>query len=301
MSKWLVWTIHHAIYDSWSIQFVIDAITQAYIGDRSEPGPQFQSFIKYVQGQDGKKAAEYWQKALEGFNTAPFPPPVPSVEEPVADSFVEYSLPSSKNTSGGITISMLIRAAWALVLGQMANASDVAFGSTLYGRNAAVAGLDKMVAPTIATVPVRVRFAGTQKVSDYLEAIQQEATEMTPYEQTGLQQIAGICPEGQRVCQFQTHVVIQPEDSSQGKGLLGQWPSGSHEQWCSTYALTLELRLGAHSISASATFDSRIIEAWMVKKMFHRLELVIHQLDHATPTQTLSDIESSVADDLEQI
>ncbi|KAL8986978.1 MAG: hypothetical protein Q9177_003774 [Variospora cf. flavescens] len=212
----------------------------AYLGDRIEPGPQFQAFIKYVQGQDGKKAAEYWQKALEGFDTAPFPPPVPSVGESVADSFVECTLSSPKNTSGGITTSMLIRAAWALVLGRMANASDVAFGSTLYGRNTAVAGLDKMVAPTIAKVPVRARFAGTQKVSDYLEAIQQEAAVMTPYEQTGLQQIA-------------------------------------------------------------ATFDSRMIEVWVVKKMLQRLELVIHQLDHATPTQTLSDIESSVADDLEQI
>ncbi|KAL8975411.1 MAG: hypothetical protein Q9197_000350 [Variospora fuerteventurae] len=301
MSKWLVWTIHHAIYDGWSIQLVMDAVTQAYIGERIEPGPQFQTFIKYVQGQDGKRAAEYWQKALDGFDTAPFPPPVPSVQEPVADSFVEYSLSSPKNTSGGITTSMLIRAAWALVLGRMANANDVTFGSTLYGRNAAVASLDKMVAPTIATVPVRVRFAGNQKVSDYLEVIQQEAAEMIPYEQTGLQQIAGICPEGQKVCQFQTHVVIQPEDSSQGKGLLGKWQSGSQEQWFSTYALTLELRLGAHSISASAMFDSRMIEAWLVKKMFQRLEWVIHQLDHATPTQTLNDIEMSVADDLEQI
>lgn len=301
MFKWLVWTIHHAIYDGWSIQLVIDAVTQAYIGDRIEPGPQFQTFIKYVQGQNGKRAAEYWQKALQGFDTAPFPHPVPSVEEPVADSFVEYSLPSPKNTSGGITTSMLIRAAWALVVGRMANANDVAFGSTLYGRNAAVAGLDKMVAPTIATVPVRVRFADTQKVSDYLEAIQQEAAEMIPYEQTGLQQIAGICPEGQNVCQFQTHVVIQPEDSSQGKGLLGKWQSGSQEQWFSTYALTLELWLGADRVSASAMFDSRVIEAWVVKKMFQRLEWVIHQLDHATPTQTLSDIEISVADDLEQI
>ncbi|KAI4248827.1 MAG: hypothetical protein L6R40_000838 [Gallowayella cf. fulva] len=299
--QWLIWTIHHAIYDGWSIPLVMDAVSQAYAGNLIEQGPQFQTFIKYVQRQDDKRAAEYWQRALQGFDAAPFPPPVPSVEQPVADSVVEHSFPSPKNTSGGVTTSMLIRAAWALVVGRMANADDVAFGSTLYGRNAAVAGLDKMVAPTIATVPVRVRFAGTQKVFDYLEAIQQEAAEMIPYEQTGLQKIASISPESQKVCQFQTHVVIQPEDSSHGKGLLGKWKSGSQEQWFSTYALTLELWLGADGTSASAMFDSRIIEPWIVKKMLRRLEWVIYQLDHATPTQTLSDLEMSLADDLEQI
>lgn len=299
--QWLIWTIHHAIYDGWSISLAMDAVSQVYAGNLIEQGPQFQTFIKYVQRQDDNRAAEYWQKTLQGFDAAPFPPPVPSVEQPVADSVVEHSFPSPKNTSRGITTSMLIRAAWALVVGRMANANDVAFGSTLYGRNAAVTGLDKMVAPTIATVPVRVRFAGTQKVFDYLEAIQQEAAEMIPYEQTGLQKIASISPESQKVCQFQTHVVIQPEDSSQGKSLLGQWQSGSQEQWFSTYALTLELWLGADGISASAMFDSRMIEPWVVKKMFQRLEWVIYQLDHATVTQTLSDIEVSLADDLEQI
>lgn len=301
MPKWLVWTLHHAIYDGWSIRLMTDAVTQAYAGDLIEPGPQFQTFIKYVQGQDDKRAAEYWQKALEGFDTAPFPPLVPSVKQPVADWVVEHKLPSPKNTSGGITTSMLIRAAWALVVGRMANANDVAFGSTLYGRNAAVTGLEVMMAPTIATVPVRVRFAGPQKVSEYLDSIQQEAAQMIPYEQTGLQKIASISPEGQKVCQFQTHVVVQPEDSSQGKGLLGKWQSGSQEQWFSTYALTLELWLGADGISASAMFDSRMIEPWAVKKMFLRLEWVMYQLGHATPEQTLSDIEMSTADDLEQI
>ena len=299
--KWLVWTVHHAIYDGWSIRLVTDAVTRAYTGDLIESGPQFQTFIKYIQGQDDKRAAEYWQKTLQGFNTAPFPPLIPSVEQPVADSVVRHSLPSPKTTSGGITTSMLIRAAWALVVGRMANANDVAFGSTLYGRNAAVTGLDEMVAPTIATVPVRVKFAAAQKISDYLEAIQQEAAEMIPYEQTGLQTIASISLEGQKVCQFQTHVVIQPKDSSQGKGPLGKWQSGGQEQWFSTYALTLELWLGADDISVSAMFDSRMIETWAVKKMLQRLEWVMYQLGHATSTQTLGNIAMSTADDLEQI
>lgn len=299
--QWLIWTIHHAICDGWAISLTMNAVSQAYAGNRIEQGPQFQTFVKYVQRQDNKTAAEYWQKSLQGFEAAPFPPLVSSVEQPLADSIVERSLPHPKNTSRGITTSMLIRAASALVIGKMVSSSDVVFGSTLYGRNAAVPGLDKMVAPTFTTVPVRVRFACTQKVSDYLEAIQQEAAEMIPYEQTGLQKIASISPQSRRACQFQTHVVVQPANSSQGLKMLGKWQSDNQERWFCTYALTFEFWLGADGISALAMFDSRLIELWVVEKMLRRLEWVMFQLDHATPTQTLGDIEMSLADDLEQI
>ncbi|KAL8954782.1 MAG: hypothetical protein Q9183_006934, partial [Haloplaca sp. 2 TL-2023] len=299
--RWLVWSIHHAMYDGWSMSLVMAAVSHAYAGKLVEQGPQFQSFIKYIQRQDDRRAIEYWQKALQGFDAALFPPAVPSVKQPVADSVVKHSFPIPKNTSGGITLSMLIRAAWALVVGRMADTNDVVFGSTLYGRNAAVPGLDKMVAPTIATVPIRVRFAGTQKVVEYLETVQQEGAEMIPYEQTGLQKIASVSPEGQKACRFQTHVVIQPEDSSQGKCLLGKWQSRSQEQWFSTYALTLEIWLGLDGISASAMFDSRVIEDWVVTKTLQRLEWVIYQLLSASPTQTLGEVKISTADDLEQI
>lgn len=188
-----------------------------------------------------------------------------------------------------------------MVVGRMGDTNDVVLGSTVYGRNAAVPGLDKMVAPTIATVPIRVKLAGDQKVIDYLETVQQEAAEMIPYEQTGLQKIATVSPEAKKACRFQTHVVIQPEDHTQGECLLGKWQSGSQEQWFSTYALTLEVWLGVDGISASAMFDSSIIEAWVVRAMLQRLEFVIGQLVSASLTQTLSEVKMCTAGDTEQI
>nr|AHZ65449.1 peramine synthetase [Epichloe coenophiala] len=299
--KWLVWTVHHAIYDGWSIRLVTDAVAEAYGGQSIPQGPQFQAFIKYVQDQDERAAMNYWQRNLQGFDSAPFPPNVPSVVEPVADAAVAHSFATPSGDHGCITTSMLIRAAWALVVGRMANSNDVVFGSTLHGRNAAVTGLDEMVAPTIATVPVRVRFCSTQYVSSYLQAITQEAAEMMPYEQTGLQRIAALTSDAEKACKFQTHVVIQPEDCIPGRSLLGQWRSDSQDQWFSTYALTIEVWLRSDGILASAMFDSRTIQSWVVKGMLQRLEWTMHQLHHATPSQILGEINVSSAEDLEQI
>ncbi|XP_044715671.1 AMP-binding enzyme domain-containing protein [Hirsutella rhossiliensis] len=299
--RWLVWTVHHAIYDGWSMRLVKDAVVKAYQGQViDEPSP-FQAFIKYVQEQDDVKAAGYWQHALKGFDGAPFPSSASSTQDPVADAVEERLMPGPRVCSRGITVSLLIRAAWALVVGKMTGSDDVLFGSTLYGRNAAVGGLDNMAAPTIATVPVRVRFSKEQTVAHYLQTIQQEAAEMMPFEQTGLPRIASTCPEGRKACRFQTHVVIQPEDDCSGDGVLGQWKSGSQEQWFSTYALTLEVWLGPDGILASAMFDSRVIEPWVVSQMLAQLESAMHQLSHASEADTLSDVDLVTSETRDQI
>ena len=46
--RWFVWTVHHALYDGWSLPLIIDAVNRVYRGDMLEPGPHFKTFIKYI-------------------------------------------------------------------------------------------------------------------------------------------------------------------------------------------------------------------------------------------------------------
>jgi non-ribosomal peptide synthetase component F len=49
-----------------------------------------------------------------------------------------------------------VRAAWAVLQGRYTSAAEVVFGAVVTGRQAPVWGVEQMVGPTIATVPVRV-------------------------------------------------------------------------------------------------------------------------------------------------
>ena len=219
----------------------------------------------------------------------------------MADRVIEHQIPRPKERSLDITTSNLIRAAWALVTGRLTNSDDVVFGVTVSGRSAPVVGIDEIAAPTIATVPVRIKLASDQKVSEYLETVQRQATEMIPFEQTGLQRIAKICPGGQQACKFQTLLVIQPQENGSSQDLLGKWQDGSQQQSINTYALVLEIQLGTDKITAIASFDSRVIEPWTVQKLLERLDFVLRQLDGADPEQTLTEIEMVTQQDLEEI
>ncbi|KAF6521691.1 hypothetical protein HZS61_015949 [Fusarium oxysporum f. sp. conglutinans] len=158
-----------------------------------------------------------------------------------------------------------------------------------------------MAAPTISTVPIRVQIDKSQRCTDFLAKLQAEATEMIPFEQTGLQNIIKSVRSSQYSCKFQTQLVVQTGADHCNECPFGEWQQGSEEQGFITYAFTLELWLHSDRIATTAMFDSRAIEPWLVRHMVARLSAVMDQLTKALPTQTLSDLEICVPEDLNQI
>lgn len=301
--KWLVWTVHHALYDGWSLPLILDSVRKVYQGSELNPGPQYQTFIKYITHQDHAQTTEYWKKMLDGSGCVSFPTLPPSIDQPAADKSVEYSILQPRQRRSGVTTSNLLRAAWALVIGRTTAAEEVVFGATVSGRNAPVDDIGLMVAPTFATVPIRIKLTRAHSVGEYLTMVQEQATEMIPYEQTGLQRIAAVSPEAKHACRFQTLLVIQSQPVGETSVEDGIELDKDHTQGrpVDTYGLVLELNIVADSIQVSALFDSRMIEPWMVKNLLERLDNVMNQLDQANPEHPLSQVAIISAQDIKQI
>ncbi len=213
--RWFVGTIHHVLYDGWSLPRIVDAVTTIYNGGTVEKQPDFHAFIQYLGQQDPEASALYWQSAL-------------ALTARRRRSLRHYRWSSSRwqmrqypinaqrfpITRSDTTTSTLVRAAWAIIASRYTNSDDVVFGATVTGRHAPVAGeIEAMIGTTIATVPVRARVWDDQLVSAFLRAMQQQSTEMIPYEQTGLQRISKLGADAQHACGFQTLLVVQPVDN----------------------------------------------------------------------------------------
>ncbi|KFH45123.1 Nonribosomal peptide synthetase-like protein [Hapsidospora chrysogenum ATCC 11550] len=299
--RWFVWTVHHALYDGWSEGLIIKAVNQAYHGGSVHEGTPFSAFIKHIRDTDNNAMVDYWKHILDGNQAVPFPAIPPAFGEPVADKSVEVPLPRPLNQARNVTTSTLVRAAWALVAGRRSGEDDVVFGVTVSGRNAPVPGIDMMVGPTFATVPLRVRLPAGQSVADYLKAVQHRSAEMIPFEQMGLHNIAKISPSTRQACAFQTLLVVQPQDS-QTENVLGDWQDDDQSQWFNSYGLTLEVNIRTTDIMVRATFDSRVIEPWVVQKLLQQLGHVMHQLDDsASADRAVRDITTVTPQDLEQL
>ncbi|CAE7021457.1 Destruxin synthetase [Pyrenophora teres f. teres] len=300
--RWFVWTVHHAVYDGWSLPLILHAVKQVYSGVALERQPSFNAFIQYLGQQKQKDATSYWQSALVDCEATLFPPLPSSVKQPVADTMVEYQCPPFTRCTTDMTMTTLIRAAWALVASRYTSSDDVVFGTTVTGRNAPVAGIEAMVGPTIATVPLRVHLQKDQVVPTLLECLQQQATGMIAYEQTGLQHIAKMGPGPQHACGFQTLLVVQPaDDVLRSDDTLGEWRGHSKLQDFTTYALMVQCTLAAEGMQITASFDARVVEEWVVEKMLRQFSFIVQQLAEASEDSKVADIDTTTPEDRQQL
>ncbi|KAH7116165.1 hypothetical protein B0J11DRAFT_593923 [Dendryphion nanum] len=300
--QWFVWTIHHALYDGWTLPRIVRTVTNAYNGDAVMKQAEYGNFIKYLGLQDEGAATRYWQDYLSDCQAISFPPLSTLPRAPLPFSMVECTCSLLSKAHSGITTSTFIRAAWAIITGCYTNSDDIVFGATLTGRNAPVNGIEAMIGPTIATVPVRVRLAGDQNVSQFLEVLQQQATEMIPFEQTGLQSIAKIGQHTQHACSFQTLLLVQPAgETLESDKVLGKWHVGSDLQEFTTYSLLIQCTLADDGIHITASYNPQSIEHWLVEKMLAQFSLVLHQLASADLGTKVKNINILTPEDRHQL
>ena len=223
--RYMVWTLHHAVYDGWSEPLVLHQIRNALLQDQHDsasppqadvtPPPSTTTmgdFVRYVQSTDANAMRSYWREELQGA-TGPQFPRVPSRDFlPTPSHLLErhVSLPAITAKTLPFTLATLIRGAWSLVASQYSGNPDVIFGETLTGRDVPLPGVASIVGPLIATVPIRVRVDGAASVRAYLHTIQQGMLARTAYQHMGMQNIRRVSRDAQYACEAPTGLVIQP-------------------------------------------------------------------------------------------
>lgn len=147
----LVWSIHHSLYDGFSLGLFTSAVDHAYRNALAVPlTSPYVDFIRFVSGTDKKAETSYWTKLLSGIEAVSFPA-VPIGKACIADNTVEYKCRlAAKKT--GVTSATLLKAAWAFVVSRLSDSDDVVFGVTQFGRDVDVPGVESMAGPTITTV-----------------------------------------------------------------------------------------------------------------------------------------------------
>lgn len=298
---WFVWTSHHALYDAWSMSLIVKALSSFYSGGVIHRGPSFRNFIQHRLGSDQATTMSYWRHALSGYNSVQFPNLPASVVETTANDYLDYKIIKPRQITSNVTVSTLIRAAWAVVVSQVANSKDVVFGTTMSGRNTEILDIDKIIGPTIATVPVRIKFTSGQTVTSFLRQVQQQSMDMIPHEHFGLQNIAKLSQDCQRGIQFQTLLVVQPQNEKEISSDLGTWRLVAEPHWLNTYALTLSFHLDQQFIQAKASFDSTVIQSQLVKKMLQRVNTVLQQLSQSGKGETVEELRIITDEEMDTI
>ena len=180
------------MYDGWSLDKMLETLAQLYaMGQPVPKSVPFTRFLIYLEQMDPETAKTFWNKQLEEAKMTRFPtlPYHPQVRGRIIRRM------TGRQRAGQETDSTVLRAAWALVVAQYSGVDDTVLLVATSGCNAPVSEIMDLMAPTITTVPVHVRINPQQTVRGFLKGMQQQATDMIPFEHTGIQNIRRMVPK----------------------------------------------------------------------------------------------------------
>lgn len=281
------WTIHHALFDGWSIQLILNKV-RAYYDKSITPGSvtsiPYSAYMKHLLHADVIESGKFWQSRLAG-STSPTFPALPSpVYQPNPTRTASFVLPISRRQGSMFTMPSMVRAAWALAVSMYTNSDDVVFGETIANRDVPVNGIVDLIGPTFATLPVRVKTNRVARLVDFLKDIQKSFIDAMPYHNLGLQQIMRIDSECARACTFQNLIAINTDFPGSEDGFWKSITDGMATNDFFTYALTLNFDILPTSIQVTAHYDSEILPEWQLERLISHFESVIDKMNASEPT-----------------
>ncbi len=217
---------HHLLLDRWSRSVVLKevfALYEAFRKDEELVLPRLRpygDYIAWLDQQDRRAAERYWRASLKGF-VAPTALPIdhsPSqraaLETEYADERILLSQAGTEKLRAfarayKLTLNILARSAWALLLSRYTGEDDVVFGVTVAGRPATLAGVESMVGLFINTLPLRVRVPTHMTVLSWLKELHAQQSELQQYEYSSLLDIQGWSDVPRGVPLFESILVFE--------------------------------------------------------------------------------------------
>ncbi|KAH0601902.1 Nonribosomal Peptide Synthetase [Metarhizium humberi] len=171
---------HHAIYDGWSMDMIIADVSCIVKGGVPASRPQFKQVLDFqsqvtIEAEDNSRA--FWTSNLLGWNKISFPKLVgqaPADEILSEEAFLRISpdIVQSMSLSYGISSQVIFQAALAMTWQGVVGNSDILLGSVVSGRTIPVPGIERIIGPCIAAMPLRIDTSNMNANIDALKAIQ---------------------------------------------------------------------------------------------------------------------------------
>ncbi|KAH6676468.1 peptide synthetase [Halenospora varia] len=195
--------IHHALYDAWSLELLLDDFDIILSDQRPDQRPPFSDIVQgYMNGIlqiDEQDSKEYWKDHLAQLDPRQLP-----------------TFHSSKPSSSGLATTHLttiiptlaveeasrklnsspqsfFQAVYALILSSYLGSDDVCFGTVFSGRTLPIAGIEDIAGPCLATLPVRVDISTSEDFHGLIEDLNSTNRKHLTHSTIPLRSIKSAC------------------------------------------------------------------------------------------------------------
>ncbi|CAM1505742.1 Fc.00g113790.m01.CDS01 [Cosmosporella sp. VM-42] len=194
--------IHHSIYDGWSLDILLSDLSKLLAGQEVTPRSNFSEVTRFYSSHQSQEfdddAKSFWAEHLLGWNKAPLPKlhPQACASKQIGSSRtrLQISRQTVDNEIRGIGYGaqVLFQASLALLWSGILGVSDVVIGSVTSGRTIPVAGIERIIGPCIASLPLRVDSTTMTANLDLLNSIQSNNRKIMKYCHLPLSEIKNL-------------------------------------------------------------------------------------------------------------
>ncbi|KAI1309233.1 putative non-ribosomal peptide synthetase [Xylaria venustula] len=177
----LLMTLHHAIYDGWTIDLIIQDLSLLLSGGLPIKRPQFSQVMTQFYSNfqvNNIDSMEYWTEHLRGVGagtTSNFR--TIAVSEQQQRTVITENIPLHPQTLKDLSLKfsvgpqVLFQASlvwlWAAIQGR----EDITIGCVSSGRSLPLAGIDKLMGPCMTTLPLRINISKYRTIIELLWSI----------------------------------------------------------------------------------------------------------------------------------
>ncbi|KAK4168265.1 non-ribosomal peptide synthetase [Cladorrhinum sp. PSN259] len=307
-------TIHHSLFDGWSITQLFEDVERIYAGLVPLSLQPYNVFIRHLALADDTEPKRFWSDNLSSDSSLAachFPQTVSSSYTPIPNSELTMKVVIKDAGNSDITMATRIRAAWALLVGRYLDAQDIIFGETISGRTASLGNIALIAGPTIATVPVRISWSVTDTVESLLRRIQNDMLQIEACGNIGIQNIQRLSQSAAEGCQFQHIVVIQPKRSSikplepdhdgRSRPRIGLDEASLDLRGYHSYCLNMDFSLEDDGVKVTTTFDTSVFSRQHISHLQAQFCHVLGQIcrDQGRTNDTIGSIDYASRKDRE--
>ncbi|CCU74732.1 nonribosomal peptide synthetase/nonribosomal siderophore peptide synthase [Blumeria hordei DH14] len=192
--------IHHALYDAWSLELLLDDLESLLSMNVLLKRPSFESVVDSYQKSEifnskDSSSMNYWKQHLLKYE----PRGLPNFQTRISKSRglaaveLESSFLSSELEKAARSLSTssqsFFQTALALTLASYLGSSDVCFGTVFSGRTLPVDGIENIVGPCLTTLPIRIDVSTSRNLSHLIQKLNSINKSHLEYSQVPLQKI----------------------------------------------------------------------------------------------------------------
>lgn len=277
----IVVQIHHALYDGWSWENVVHDFDLILRNLPRMERPQFRDIVTYYRDPSASAklalSREYWQIHLHEVSSCVLPnlhgknSTLPGLR---VAHLATTILPLKTHLASrdlGVSVQSIFQAAFAWLLSMYVGSSDVVYGTVSSGRTLPVAGIEDIIGPCVATLPVRVNVSHSRTARDLIQSVHRLNRQILEHHELPLRDIKKACNMDPGSPLFDSIFLWQQTLQGKQPEFLKQVGAADYLE----FNLTLELEPRQESFGLKITYQQAIMPEVQAEHFLHQLDQII--------------------------